>query len=128
MAIYKLYQVDILRPQGVNMKETMLDALMYLFDQCAELYDDPREDQARIAHELRSAGFAEQDIDKALAWMERLYYLTNEGKRDFDSLPDSIRCYSEEEAFHIDTEARGFLLFLEQSGVIDCVKRETIID
>jgi Smg protein len=29
---------------------------------------------------------------------------------------------------HLDTECRGFLLFLEQMGVLDDASRETVID
>ena len=40
----------------------------------------------------------------------------------------SIRIYSTEERVRFDVDAQGFLLFLEQAGIIDMTRRELIID
>ncbi len=40
----------------------------------------------------------------------------------------SFRIYSDEECGKLDTECRGFLLFLEQMGVLDHATREMVID
>ncbi len=54
------------------MKETVLDVLMYLFDNYIE--DDveftPDEDVLRV--ELKEAGFGEHQVSKAFDWLEGL--------------------------------------------------------
>jgi Smg protein len=50
-----------------------------------------------------------------------------------DALPaavpsGSLRFYSEPELEKINTECRGFILFMEQMGVLDSATREMVID
>src|SRR5690606_27471100 len=51
-----------------------------------------------------------------------------------DSYPDSltevksIRCFSSIEMVTIDTEGRGFIIFLEQSKIINPLQRDLLID
>jgi Smg protein len=40
----------------------------------------------------------------------------------------SIRVFSPEEEKKLDVECRGFLMFLEQMGVLNSVSRELVID
>jgi Smg protein len=40
----------------------------------------------------------------------------------------AIRIHSPEERLRFDVDAQGFLLFLEQAGIIDSTRRELIID
>jgi Smg protein len=42
--------------------------------------------------------------------------------------PNSLRFYLPREQEKIDAEARGFILFLEQNGVLDSAMRELVID
>lgn len=110
------------------MKETVLDVLMYLFDNYIE--DDveftPDEDVLRI--ELKEAGFGDHQVSKAFDWLEGLAM-----QKETMSLPKlaqkpSTRILSDEEANKLDTECYGFLLFLENIGVLDGNDREMVID
>mgnify|MGYP000474592873 CR=1 FL=1 len=40
----------------------------------------------------------------------------------------SIRLYTERETEHLDLECRGFLMFLEQMGILTAASRELVID
>ena len=42
--------------------------------------------------------------------------------------PGSCRIYIDQELDKLDVECRGFLLFLEQSGILDSETRELVID
>ncbi|HFC53383.1 MAG TPA: DUF494 domain-containing protein [Gammaproteobacteria bacterium] len=109
------------------MKESVLDVLMYLFENY--IYDDVEigPDEEALRTELSAAGFRNVEIDKALGWLEGLANL----QENLSAAPlcsHSIRLYTEAECEKLDREARGFLLFLEQVAVLDQVSREMVID
>ncbi len=110
------------------MKENVLDVLMYLFDNYMsdDIEFDTDEESLRV--ELQEAGFQSLEISKAFEWLEGLVAL-----QDFpEKMPlvntSSLRIYTTEEAEKVDLDARGFLMFLEQTGVLDHNTREMVID
>ena len=108
------------------MKENVFDVLMYLFE---NYYMD--DDQALAAdrdvvhQELSQAGFPSREIDRAFLWMEGL---TSADATQVTPAARSVRLYSSDEMNRIDTESRGFLLFLEQMGVLSPANRERAIE
>ncbi|MCG8380097.1 MAG: DUF494 domain-containing protein [Proteobacteria bacterium] len=109
------------------MKETILDVLIYLFDHYVEEEIEIVSDQTDLKTQLIQAGFADIQVDKAIDWLEGL--ASQKDGLDTDVLPSrSIRVFSELENEKLDMECKGFLLFLEQSGVIDAEDRELVID
>ncbi len=109
------------------MKETVLDVLMYLFENYIyeEVEIEPDEDTLRT--ELSAAGFQNGEIDKALGWLEGLANI-QDNLAESPLCSHSIRLYTSEECEKLDREARGFLLFLEQVAVLDQISREMVID
>ena len=107
------------------MKENVLEVLMYLFENYY-MYGPEEEtpDQASLTSELQRAGFQENEINKALAWLESLS--PQEGSKPPTSR--SLRVYTAKECQKLDVECRGFLLFLEQTGVLDAAARELVVD
>ncbi len=110
------------------MKENVLDVLMYLFENYMsdDIEFDTDEESLRV--ELQQAGFQSIEISKAFEWLEGLVAL-----QDFpEKLPlvntSSIRVYTVEETEKLDLDARGFLMFLEQTGVLDHNTREMVVD
>ncbi|NIR27966.1 MAG: DUF494 domain-containing protein [Gammaproteobacteria bacterium] len=109
------------------MKETVLDVLMYLFEHYPDVDMDVDSDEALVRRELIEAGFRDADISKAFAWLEGLtteYSPVGQAARE----GSAIRVFSAEEMRRLDVECRGFLVFLEQAGVLDARTRELIID
>ncbi|MGW8248112.1 MAG: DUF494 family protein [Acidiferrobacterales bacterium] len=111
------------------MKESMFDVLMYLFENYMEEDTEFNPDQESLTTELSQAGFPRVEISKAFSWLEGLSDLRDSAAY----LPDeasatSLRVYSENEMKKLDCESRGFLLFMEQSGVLDSISRELVID
>ncbi|WP_458735809.1 DUF494 family protein [Zobellella taiwanensis] len=108
----------------------MFEVLMYLFETYIHADVDAMVDQEELADELTQAGFNKEEILKALAWLERLAELqeTEATPAWARSAPDSFRIYTPEELYKLDTEGRGFLLFLEQIKVLDAESREIVID
>jgi Smg protein len=108
------------------MKENVFDVLMYLFENYYMDEDSPvRPDRAVVQQELSQAGFPMREIDRAFTWMDGL---TNEQQRPSLQAKHSIRHFSAAELDRLDTECRGFLLFLEQMGVLNPETRELAID
>jgi Smg protein len=109
------------------MDENMVDVLIYLYENYMDGESQPPTDQGELEDELSQAGFTNAEIQKALLWLDELaagvdtpQYLSRTG--------GSIRVYSEAECTKLGIEARGLLLFLEQTGILDTVSRELAID
>ena len=109
------------------MKETVLDVLMYIFDNVEDDFEIVP-DQEVLKTRLVEAGFRYQQIDKAFTWLEGLALQ----KENVDPLElsglSAIRLYSEQELEKLDAECRGFLMFLEQARVLNSHERELVID
>lgn len=111
------------------MKESMFDVLMYLFENYMEEGSDFEPDQESITSELTQAGFPRGEVNKAFVWLEDLSSLrNNDAKLPSASQMRSVRHYTEAEMAQLDIEARGFITFMEQSGVLDGITRELVID
>jgi Smg protein len=111
------------------MKENVIDVLMYLFENYMDEGPEFNPDQETLAVELSQAGFPRGEISKAFSWLEGLSTLREHaGQMPAVSRPSSLRLYSTHELEKVQVEARGFILFLEQSGVLDSVTRELVID
>ncbi len=109
------------------MKESVLDVLIYLFDHYVEEELEITPDQQDLKTQLVQAGFADTQVDKAIDWLEGL--AMQKDKLDVDVLRSmSIRVFNDVENEKLDVNCKGFLLFLEQSGVLDAEDRELVID
>ena len=108
----------------------MFDILMYLFENYIHSEAEVMVDHDTLTDELVRAGFHQDEIYKALAWLEKLSAL-----QDDDAYPyftrvgrKTVRIYTQEESQLRDVECRGFLMFLEQVNVLDFTTREMVID
>lgn len=108
----------------------MFDILMYLFENYIHSEAEVMVDHDVLTDELTRAGFHQDEIYKALSWLEKLAAL-----QDTDAYPyltkvgsHNVRVYTEQEMAILDTECRGFIMFLEQVNVLDFTTREMVID
>ncbi|MFV8836302.1 DUF494 family protein [Aquisalimonas sp.] len=109
------------------MKENVFDVLMYLFENY--FYDDePQPDRDSLEGELFEAGFHPGEVRRAFAWLEDLADSRDLVGATALSGSRSIRLFTDRESAKLDQECRGFILFLEQIGVLTPVSREVIID
>jgi len=108
------------------MKENVFDVLMYLFENYYMDDDNPAApDRESVQQELSKAGFPSQEIERAFQWMEEL---ANDEEPPALETERSMRLFSSREMERLDTECRGFILFLEQMGVLSPASRELTID
>ncbi len=108
------------------MKESVLDVLMYLFENYADEDTEVEPDREQLQHRLSEAGFPDTEIDKAFDWLENL--ANQAAQFDSETKSQSMRIYSAQEMERLDAQARGFLLFLEQNRVLNPLMRELVID
>lgn len=104
----------------------MFDVIVYLFEHYFEA--DVYPDEGTLTRELSAAGFDSEEINQAIAWMNGLENLAQSSYPESLAKSRSVRCYGEQEAAKINPENRGFLMFLEASGVLNAVQREWVID
>lgn len=106
------------------MKENVFDVLIYLFENYMDDEAEPATDPDAIRTELLEAGFPHKEINKAFDWLESL---AEQKPIQSSSLP-TFRVFSAHECAKLDTECRGLLMFLEQSGILSPASRELVID
>jgi len=108
------------------MKENLLDVLMYLFEHYIDEDQEPEPDRSALQERLADAGFPSSQIDKAFQWLDELTATRvplKEGRTQH-----AIRVYTAHEQGRMDLDCRGFLMFLEQQGVLTPTTRELVIE
>lgn len=110
------------------MKESVFDVLMYLFDNYFEEYYEISPDQDSLKFELKRAGFGDGQVNKAFDWLEGLALQKDLIQADNLNENKTLRIFNNMEMEKLDTGCRGFILFLEQIGVLDAFDREVVID
>ena len=108
------------------MKEGVIDVLMYIFSSYADQDENLPEDRDGIDADLQSAGFDAMEIEKAFDWLDGL--AQTDDIPDVDQSDMAIRVLADEERARLSNSAQGFLLFLEQSGVLTPKLRELVIN
>ncbi len=109
------------------MKENVLDVLMYLFENY--FYDEPEEtpDRASMAGTLEEAGFTSNEINKAFNWLDDLAEQRH-APQISASQEKPVRVYAPEETDRLDPDSLGFLMYLENVGILDAACRELVLD
>ena len=110
------------------MKESVLDILIYLFENYMDAAEDhPQPDRESLKEELERAGFDETEVARALAWMDGL-----SAPRLAAPAPGvatrALRVFNTREQARLDTDCRGYLLHLEHVGILSPEQRELVID
>ena len=108
------------------MKESILNVLLYLFEHY--IYDQPElvQDPDSLQNNLLQAGFSASEVSRAFAWLETL--AQDRPAPAFPAAHGPVRLFAGSEMERCDLEARGFLMFLEQNGVVSAEQRELVID
>jgi Smg protein len=108
------------------MKESVLDVLMYLFETYIGDEMEPEPDRNILRDELERAGFNNRTIEHALEWLDGLE-LEN-GDDHVEPHDRSIRVFNRREQARLDIECRGYIIYLEQIGILSASQRELVLD
>ena len=104
----------------------MFDILVYLFENY--VHADACPEPAQLARKLTAAGFEEEEIADALEWLSGLRQMSDGESPSHCARPGSLRIYAQDELLRLGVECRGFLQFLENSGILDAACREMIVE
>ncbi|WP_140909813.1 DUF494 family protein [Cognatiluteimonas lumbrici] len=117
------------------MKESILDVLLYLFEHYltddaapppgGRLLDREELNNGPLLQDLAQAGFSPPEINRAFDWLGALAEQRPAAARRPDG---PTRVFFGPELDKLDVDCRGFLLFLEQHGVLDADQRELVVD
>ena len=110
------------------MKEGVLDILIYLFENYfdAETEDGFEPDRETLKLELEKAGFPGSEVERALCWLEEL--AADPSRAEAAPTGRAIRVFGALEQSRLDTACRGFLVHLENVGILSPAQRERVID
>jgi Smg protein len=105
------------------MNENLLDVLLYLFEHypLGEVHD-----HGGLRNDLDAAGFLPEEVDDAFTWLrgtdiDRQQLLNEPGDR-------ALRLYSDAERERLSSECQGYILRLQQHGILTGATREIAID
>lgn len=119
--------LDSRLPSEAPMKETVLEVLLYLFESFVDSEDEPEPDRHELKEELERVGFREREIERALDWLDGLTAADIETQSP-ERCSATVRIYSRLEQQRLDSCCRGYLLHLEQVGILKPAQRELVID
>ena len=109
------------------MKENVLDVLMYLFESYVDTEEVPEPDQNELRMELSRAGFGDSEIERALIWLDGL--TDHQDSLNYGNLSaHGTRIYNEFEHERLDSFCRGYITYLEHSGILSPPQRELLVD
>ena len=110
------------------MKESVLDILIYLFENYfdADIELAPEPDRDTLKEELERAGFSEREVGRALEWLEQL--CADPERTGAIQHSRSMRVFDAREQARLDSDCRGYILYLENIGIVNAAQRELVID
>ena len=104
----------------------MYDILAYLFENCRQA--DFAQDREGVAQRLAAAGFDGSDISAAMHWLAGLAAAPHDAGPLLPDARASFRAFAPRELAKLDAPCRGFLMTLEQSGILGAPARELVIE
>jgi len=125
------------------MKESVLDVLIFLFENSFDPEATTQSDSMPTKHlaagavaadadrealiaQLREAGFDSQHVEGALDWLDALVADTD--RPIAAPASRALRVFDQQECERLDTECRNYLLYLENVGILDAARRELAIE
>jgi Smg protein len=104
----------------------MYDVLVYVFENCQQA--DLAFDRERVAKKLSAAGFEDSDISEALHWLAGVARAPQSAGKPIPESRAAFRAFAPRELAKLDAACRGFLLTLEQSGILSAENREVVLE
>ncbi len=108
------------------MKDSVLDLLIYLFEHYMSADEAPRPDRQTLKTELERAGFGEFEVGRALEWLDGLS--GDPLGQVSQATARAVRVFSGQELLRLDTDVRGYLMYLENLRILSAAQREVVID
>lgn len=104
----------------------MFDVLVYLYENYGALHACPDADS--LSRKLTAAGFDDEEINEALAWLQGLEQVTEQSVAVGPESSQAFRVYARLEVERLGTDSIGYLSFLENAGQLTPTQREIVIE
>jgi len=104
----------------------MFDVLVYLFENCAAF--KACRDAVSITRQLTDAGFDDDEITDAIAWLRDLEQVTSDNIALRAPSSGAFRVYVGFEIGRLSPRGVAFLTFLEAEGQLTPTQREIVIE
>jgi Smg protein len=104
----------------------MFDVLVYLYENCAAF--NACADADAIARQLTDAGFGDDEISDAIAWLRDLDQVTKGNLALRAPTSSAFRVYAGFETGRLSPPGIAFLTFLEAEGQLTPTQREIVIE
>ena len=104
----------------------MFDVLVYLYENYGAPHACPDADS--LTKRLTAAGFDDEEISEALAWLSGLEQVTQESIAVGPESDKAFRIYAKVEVDRLGSAAINFLSFLEHAGQLTPTQREIVIE
>lgn len=110
------------------MNENLIDVLIFIYENYMDDENKVPQDQIMLEEELSRAGFEKEEITGAFDWLDELAWRQGALAENSVHNSHSVRIYTQQEQQRIDLEIQGMLLYLEQTGILDPMSRELVIE
>ena len=107
-------------------KETILNILMYLFENHMQNDCQIDLDQNLLSFELNQIGFDNESICKAFCWLSELF-LKQYDMQKYPPQKNSIRIFDKDECLKLDKLCRNLIMKLESVEILHPLTRELVI-
>ncbi len=108
-------------------KQSVVDVLMFLFERYLGDDTEVMDEREQMHDHLEEMGFQNTEITQAFDWLEDL--ATIQDSKYFAPVSEnSIRIFSPEEISVLGDEGVGFIMHLQQSGILTTATRELVLD
>jgi Smg protein len=114
------------RPSARLKSANVFEVLVYLYENYGALHACPDADS--LTKRLTAAGFDDEEISEALAWLSGLEQITQASIAVGPESELAFRVYAHQEIERLGLAAIGFLSFLEQAGQLTPTQREIVIE
>jgi Smg protein len=104
----------------------MFDVLVYLFENCAAF--QACRDADSVTRQLAEAGFDDDEITDAIAWLRDLDQVTSDSIALRAPTGGAFRVYAGFEVGRLTPPGIAFLTFLETEGQLTPTQREIVIE
>ena len=108
------------------MKESILDVLMYLFENYEEHEFLGNFEVQQLLDELDGAGFPHDEVKNAMQWLDGLS--SDRENIKLDAKRGTFRVFCDSEVAHLSRECRGLLMHLEHLKILNSRTRELVVE
>ncbi len=108
-------------------KQNVVDVLMFLFERYLGEDGEAIDQRDHMHSRLEEMGFEKPEITQAFDWLEDLATI-QDGEYFAPVSESSVRVFSDEEKVALGEDGIGFIMYLQQSGILTPVTRELVLD